>query len=238
MLYVNDITLNIESEILLFADDTCCFASGRDPAETAVILNRDLERLNDWATNWKVTFNPGKSKDLIFSEKKVLFNSPPLIFNNSFVERVHQHKHLGIYLSSTLSWARQIHETCLKAYRKVAILRSVEYLKMSTLDILYKVCVRSTIEYGLVIYWHTLKQTEVARLTQIQYRAARICTGALMFTNQSRLEADLSWESLADRSKFLGLSIFHKIHLNLTRPLIKTCMPGVNTNNTRGSGCY
>ena len=63
LLYVNDITLNIESEILLFADDTCCFASGRDPAETAVILNRDLEKLNDWATNWKVIFNPGKSKD-------------------------------------------------------------------------------------------------------------------------------------------------------------------------------
>ena len=76
LLYVNDITLNIESEILLFADDTCCFASGRDPAETAEILNRDLERLNDWATKWKVTFNPGKSKDLIFSENKKFYLIP------------------------------------------------------------------------------------------------------------------------------------------------------------------
>ena len=71
LLYINDITQNIESEILMFADDTCCFASGKDPAETAVILNRDLERLNDWAAKWKVIFNPGKSKDLIFSESKV-----------------------------------------------------------------------------------------------------------------------------------------------------------------------
>ena len=63
LLYVNDITKNIESEILLFADDTCCFATGKDAAETAVILNRDLERLNVWATKWKVIFNPGKSKD-------------------------------------------------------------------------------------------------------------------------------------------------------------------------------
>ena len=238
LLYVNDIVNGIVSEILLFADDTCIFASGFDPAETAIILNKDLELINNWATKWKVSFNPGKSKDVIFSEKKVLFNSPPLIFNNSFVERVHEHKHLGIFLSSTLSWSRQIHETCLKAYRKLAVLRSVKYLKRSTLDILYKVCVRSTIEYGLVLYWHTLKQTEAARLVQIQYRAARVCSGALMFTNQSRLEADLSWESVADRAKFLGLSIFHKIHLNLTRPLIKTCMPELNTNNTRRSGCY
>ena len=126
LLYVNDIIDGIESEILLFADDTCCFATGVDPAETAVILNRDLEKLNVWASKWKVIFNPGKSKDLIFSEKKYLFNSPPLILNGSFVERVHEHKHLGIYLSSTLSWNRQIHETCLRANRKLAVLRSVK----------------------------------------------------------------------------------------------------------------
>ena len=88
------------------------------------------------------------------------------------------------------------------------------------------------------MYWHTLTQSEAARLIQIQHRAARLCSGALMYTNQSHLEADLSWESVAGRAKFLGLSIFHKIHLNLTRPLIKTCMPQLNTNNTRQSGCY
>ena len=62
---------------------------------------------------------------------------------------------------------------------------------MSTLDILYKVCVCSTVEYGLVLYWHTLNQKEADLLIQIQYCAARVCYGALMYTNQSRLEADL-----------------------------------------------
>ena len=75
-------------------------------------------------------------------------------------------------------------------------------------------------------------------VSQIQYCAARVCSGALMFTNQSRLEGDLSWESVAERAKLLKISIFHKIHLNLTRPLIKSCLPELNTNNTRGSGCY
>ena len=76
LLYVNDIIKDIESEILLFADDTCCFAVGHDPAETAVILNRDLERLDVWAKKWKVIFNPGKSKDLIFSKKKYFLILP------------------------------------------------------------------------------------------------------------------------------------------------------------------
>ena len=141
------------------------------------------------------------------------FNSPPLVLGGSFVDRVHEHKHLGIYLSSSLCWAKQVHETTLRANRKLAVLRSIRYLKRSTLDLLYKVCVRSVIEYGLVLYWHTLKPTEAARINQIQYKAAKLCSGALHFTNQRRLEVDLSWETIADRANLLGLCIFHKIHL-------------------------
>ena len=99
-------------------------------------------------------------------------------------------------------------------------------------------CVRSTVEYGLVLYWNNLKQTEAARIRQIQYRGARIVTGALPFTSQSKLESDLALETFDERYRFLGLTIFHKIHLGLTRPLIRTCMPQINTNNTRGAGCY
>ena len=43
----------------------------------------------------------------------------------TFVERVHEHKHLGIYLNTLLCWARQIHVTCLRAncqiFKKVNI---------------------------------------------------------------------------------------------------------------------
>ena len=87
IIYMNDIVEDIESDILIFADDTSLFATGTDPAETAAILNRDLIKISTWATKWKVTFNAGKSKDIIFSQK-LLNNSPPLIFNNNYIERV------------------------------------------------------------------------------------------------------------------------------------------------------
>ena len=77
IIYMNDITNDLESDILIFADDTSLLASGNDPVETAAMLNRDLIKITDWATKWKVTFNAGKSKDIIFS-KKVLNNSPHL----------------------------------------------------------------------------------------------------------------------------------------------------------------
>ena len=80
----------------MFADDTCLFASDSDPALTAKVLNRDLEKISAWAKNWKVIFNERKSKDLIFSNSKYHFYSPLLLLNDNFITRVHQHRHLGL----------------------------------------------------------------------------------------------------------------------------------------------
>ena len=86
---MNDITVDIESDILIFADDTSLFVSGSDPAQTTEILNRDLQRISDWATKWKVKFNTTKTKSIIFSNK-VLNNSPPLILNGCNIDLVNE----------------------------------------------------------------------------------------------------------------------------------------------------
>ena len=42
IIYINDIVHEIDSEMLIFADDTTLLACGQDPAEIAILLNRDL----------------------------------------------------------------------------------------------------------------------------------------------------------------------------------------------------
>ena len=150
IIYMNDIVDNIESDIMIFADDTSLLASGSDHAETAEQLNRDLTKISSWALKWKVVFNAKKSKDIIFS-KKSLNNSPLIVFNDTFIESVNTHKHLGLSLTSSLDWSVQINEVCLKANRKLSVLRSVKLLSRQTLDILYKLTVRSVIDLLLII---------------------------------------------------------------------------------------
>ena len=98
----------------------------------------------------------------------------------------------------------------------------------------------AVIEYGLVVYFHSLTQCQKRRLSQVQYRAAKVVTGALHFSSQEKLEQDLSWETISDRADFLSLCIFHKIALHETRPLIRTCMPTLHNKvvNTRSSNKY
>ena len=159
IIYMNDIINDIESDILIFADDTSLFSTGTDPAQTAAQLNRDLAKISSWGKKWKVAFNAKKSKDMIFSNK-YLNNSPPLCFDDNLIDRVNRHKHLGVNLSSTLDWNDQLNEVCLKANRKLSVLRSVKILSRQTLDLLYKITVRSVIDYGLPVYFDSLSQTQ------------------------------------------------------------------------------
>ena len=62
LIYINDITKDIESDILIFADDTSLLASGKTVEITAEILNRDLKKISEWAAMWKVNFQADKSE--------------------------------------------------------------------------------------------------------------------------------------------------------------------------------
>ena len=71
IIYINDITENIESDILIFADDTSLLATGKNTDVTSAIINRDLIRISEWAQKWKVNFNVDKSEEIIFSNIKL-----------------------------------------------------------------------------------------------------------------------------------------------------------------------
>ena len=54
-LHINDITADIESEIRLFADDCVCYREIKDKEDT-LKLQRDIERLRNWARKWGMRF--------------------------------------------------------------------------------------------------------------------------------------------------------------------------------------
>ena len=142
---------------------------------------------------------------MFFSSKEFSCN-PNILFNSTVVKQVVEQKHLGIWLTPSLCWSKQIHEICMTENSKLAVLCSVHYLFRSTLDLLYKLQIRSGIDYGFSIYYHNLKQSEVYRLNQIQYRAGKLIAGALHFISSKKLNYELGLEELSDCAKFLGLT--------------------------------
>ena len=106
---------------------------------------------------------------------------------------------------------------------------------------MYKLTARSVIDYALPVFFTNLRQTEIARLENLQYRAAKIVTGAYHLSSKNKLNSELGWETIQSRADLLGLNIFHKIHLKETRPLILNCMPKLDwqrKNLLRSKGGY
>ena len=61
LIYINDITEGISSNIKLFADDTSLFIEVEDPNIAAEVLNSDLDKIKLWADHWLVKFSTAKN---------------------------------------------------------------------------------------------------------------------------------------------------------------------------------
>ena len=70
LIYINDLEKHVKSKIKFFADDTMIFSVVHDPLLTANELNQDLYTINNWAHQWKLSFNPDVNKQAV----EVLFS--------------------------------------------------------------------------------------------------------------------------------------------------------------------
>ena len=89
---IHDLSENIESTAKLFVDDTSLFSVVHNNKTSAEVLNRDLQKISEWAHKWKMSFNPDVSKqaqEVIFSRKQAKSMHPDLVFNNIPVHQTH-----------------------------------------------------------------------------------------------------------------------------------------------------
>jgi ABC-type antimicrobial peptide transport system ATPase subunit len=116
---INDIAIDIQSTIKLFADDTSLFLIIDNPQTTTDILNRDLDKIHAWSTNWLVSFNPQKTETMTISRKINKPHHPDMFMNDTPIAEVPNHKHLGQNISKDGT-----HHTMTKLNEVLELMRS------------------------------------------------------------------------------------------------------------------
>ena len=234
LIYINDLTDNISSDMRLFADDSSLFTRVNGTIETHEKLVSDLQTISEWAYQWKMTFNPDMSKqaiEVIFSCKTNKPNHPDLTFNNIPIARESSTKHLGVYLDTRLTFSRHIKEKILKAMKGVTLLKLLsKYVDRNVLSLSYKMHVLPHLDYGDVIY-HNSRTDLMDLIERVQYKAAIIVSGCWQGTSRTKLYDELGWESLSDRRWVRRLTLFYKIQNGLA-PLYLS--PHIPTRNEIG----
>ena len=156
LIFINDLEAGIISQIKFFADDTSLYSVVKNPEISARELNHDLEIISDWAKQWKMSFNPDPTKpaeEILFSQKRLPQEHPPLYFNGTEVKRVSEHKHLGFIFDPKLNCAAHFKEKIAKARKGIGMIKQLrEYLPTNILDQIYKMHARSHLDYCDHIY--------------------------------------------------------------------------------------
>ena len=201
------------------------FSIVRDPKMSADDLNHDLQLINQWAFQWKMSFNPDPNKpaeEIIFSHKRHSQDHPPLYFNNIQVKQVNEHKHLGLILDLKLTFANHINEKLSKARKGIGVIKYLSsYVPVKTLDQIYKMYVRPHLDFCDVIY-HITKignlfdssfrlSNWMDQIERVQYQAALAVTGTWKGTSMNKIYDELGWEPLTERRRFRRLVQFYKI---------------------------
>ena len=225
LIYINDLSDDLMSNIKLFADDTSLFSVVHDVNTSSTNLNNDFRKISDWAIQWEMSFNPDPN------------------FNNNLVNQVHSQKHLGMHLDAKLNFGKHLDNIMSTVAKTIGLLRKLQsVLPRSSLVTIYKAFIRPHLDYGDIIYDRAYNESFHQKLESIQYNAALAITGAVRGTSRAKLYQELGLESLQERRWYRKLCYFFKIFKGQSPDYLFKILPSIkrayNTRNVDYIPCF
>ena len=211
--YINDLPSGIQSNIKLFADDVTLYYTFTDCETAKNVIDADLQYIQSWADKWLMKFSPSKTKamGLTLQRGNNTNNYMTLSFNNTPIENVNSHKHLGLTLTRHLDWSQHIGNILETVSQIANVLKILKYkLDRRTLETIYFSFILPKLEYGCQVY-SNCGVVQSNALENFQLGVARTVSGARKGTSHSALYNELGWEKLSHRRDTIKYKFFSKI---------------------------
>jgi len=198
--YVNDIWRNMESTIRLFADECVIYRKIINNADMKN-LQKDLDRLGEWAVENAMKINPSKSKAIHFTRTRV---KDPLNYSlmGTLIPEASSCKYLGIILHSDLSWGDQVNYTVKKAWKALHFtMRILKKGNSNTKSLAYMSLVSPILEYGAAC-WDPYRMGQISALDRVKKKAAKF----------AHHKNSPNWEILTSRRKLSRICALFKAY--------------------------
>ena len=214
LVFINDMPDCVTSRCRLFADDSIIYRNVNSDSD-AELLQKDLDALHKWETDWGMSFNPSTCHILQVSRKK---HKRPHTYKlkGATLESVEDATYLGVEISNNLSWHKQCNKVAAKGNKILGFIkRNVRTSSSNTKEYTYKTLVRPTVEYSSSV-WSPHQLELKNTIERVQRRAARFVTRRYDRTDSvTDMLNVLSWETLEQRRMkarvVMGYRIVHRL---------------------------
>lgn len=231
LVFVNDIADNMLGHCRLFADDTSIGHIAHDERTLTDMTNIDLDNISRWANDWLVKFNPDKTDVIVFSACNNTSNLS-FKFENTSIDPVEVHKHLGLVFSSDGKWTKYIDCLVERTSKQLNILRKLKFkIDRIFLERIYFTFIRPILEYSCEV-WDNCGVVNTERLEKIQLEAARIVTGLTSYASAESLYRETGWEKLKSRREQKKLLLLYKMAQGQCPEYLTDLLPPLVSNNS------
>ena len=147
---------NLESNIILFADDTVIETSAR--AEEVVMKHKTkLQKCNQWLTKNKLAINTEKTKSMFFGKIQTYSKKKQINIDKERIENVGSISYLAITIDNKLSLKNHIEVVKQKLIKFSGLFyRLRKFFSKSQMIQVHKSYVQSVVQYGILIYGNSV----------------------------------------------------------------------------------
>ena len=164
-------------------------------------LQKDLDKLGEWAVENAMKINPSKSKAIHFTRARV---TDPLNYSlmGTLIPEASSCKYLGIILRSDLGWVDQVNYAVKKSWKALQFtMRILKKGNSNTKSLAYKSPVCPIREYGAAC-WDQNRKGQITALDRVQKKAAKF----------AHHKNSPNWETLALRRKLSCICALFKAY--------------------------
>jgi len=148
-----------------------------------------ISDLETWTQENKMRLNASKTNYMIFNRTRESFETR-LAVEGQWMERKKSLKLLGVWLDEDGGWSKNTQELCKRAYSRLSMLSKLRYagVSMEDLILIYKMHIRSCLEYCAVLFHSSLSSQQEAALERCQAVCLRVILAESYVSYDAALE--------------------------------------------------
>ena len=215
VLFINDLPLNVNSQVDLYVDDTTFTASAdvNNISQLECSLKNSMSEICHWAYSNKLPINESKSKVLIITRKRLatkVNNKLTVAMGDKRLENVECTTLLGLSIDGSLTFDCHVENLCKKLASRRVVLRKIRaFLPLEQRLLCYNAIICPVISYACVI-WSSCNRELLIKVMKLQKRAARVFLYADRQTPSVVLLNNLAWIPFYEQCKIGRCAILYK----------------------------